>query len=154
METLVFLIIIGILSSIFGKKKGKKLPIKNKSFSMNTLYELKNLFQNETDRRIHPVQEKKNSHQPKKQDVEKIYQQIKQESDVIQKGFTNPANQGQLKKEKTKDPLYAALDNDGEPEFETPNPNSIINGIIWSEILGEPRSRKPYFPRKRQAETE
>ncbi|MGG1677460.1 hypothetical protein ACIFOT_17115 [Neobacillus sp. NRS-1170] len=154
METLVFLIIIGILSSIFGKKKGKKRPIKSKSFSMNTLDDLRNLFQDETERRIHPVQEKKNSHQPKQQDLEKKYLQIKQDSDVIQKGFTNPANLGQLKKEKPKDPLFAALDNDGELEFETPNPNSIINGIIWSEILGEPRSRKPYFPRKRQAESE
>jgi hypothetical protein len=32
--------------------------------------------------------------------------------------------------------------------FEKPDEKAIVNGIIWAEILGEPRAKKPYFPRK------
>ena len=33
-------------------------------------------------------------------------------------------------------------------KFERPDKKTIINGIIWAEILGEPRAKKPYLPKK------
>lgn len=160
METIVFLIIIGILSTIFGRNKGKKLPNKNKPLSLNTFEELKNLFQNVTDSQ-HPQQRKpsvqtKIELQPpsRKQDLEKKYLQIKQDSETVQNGFTSPVNSSLQNLDKHKDQISAASSDHGVPVSENPDANKIINGFIWSEILGEPRSRKPYFPRKRQVESE
>ncbi|MGG3469378.1 hypothetical protein ABES02_18100 [Neobacillus pocheonensis] len=160
METVVFLIIIGILSTIFGRNKGKKLPPKNKPLSLNTFEELKKIFQNVTDSQ-HPqlrkpsVQTKIES-QPstRKQDLEKKYLQIKQDSETVQNGFTSPVNSSIQKLDKHKDPISSTSSDYEVLVSEAPDANTLINGIIWSEILGEPRSRKPYFPRKRQVESE
>lgn len=138
METLLFLIIIGIISTIF--RKGKKPMTKYKPFSKNTFEDTRAHFQNE------PVKTKfKHSKQNNEKDIEKAYQKVKQK---MATGST--VNHSQEKPAETSQ--KARVDHNVVVEETAisvePTPQKVINGIIWAEILGEPRSKKTFYAKK------
>ena len=142
METILFLIIVGILSSIFGKAKGKNNPGRTKPFSAKGFDE----FRTKVEQQMMGVPRNKgqiSTGQPAKketnlQSMEEKYQEIKQ----------YPGISGtQVKKLHPNKGVNIEVESDNIP-FENPDEKAIVNGIIWAEILGEPRAKKPYFPRK------
>jgi hypothetical protein len=142
METILFLIIVGILSSIFGKAKGKNNPGRTKPFSAKGFDD----FRTKVEQQMMGVPRNKgqiSTGQPAKketnlQSMEEKYQEIKQ----------HPGISGtQVKKLHPSKGVRIEVESDNIP-FEKPDEKAIVNGIIWAEILGEPRAKKPYFPRK------
>lgn len=140
METIIFLIIAGILSSIFGKAKGKSTPGRTKPFTVKGLNERSPQVEPQMTTKSRksgqvsigqPAHQNTNFHSP-----EEKYLEIKQQPVVSNK---------QLEQQK-KTTLFKADSQD--VSLENPDEKTIINGIIWAEILSEPRAKKPYFPRK------
>jgi hypothetical protein len=134
METILFIIIAGILSTLFGKSKGKSTghtkPFTAKSFDdfrTKVHTQMENLPRKTGQISVgNPV--KKDS---SLQGMENKYQELKQHS-VVSKMKSIPAESNPNQVE-TADIL-----------LEKPDEKTIINGIIWAEILGEPRAKKPY----------
>lgn len=146
METLIFLIIVGILSSIFGKGKVVRNQSKGKSFLPNRLEEFKTLIQNQMEpstlTTVHhevskPFEKKEETFDEKYNQAKEI---IEKENELIQ---TEPVQS--IPFIDPKEPMVQDVKNIISEES---NSQAILNGIIWTEILGEPRSKKNHFPRK------
>jgi hypothetical protein len=143
LETILFLIIVGILSSIFGKGKGKRKPTRTKPFTANNFDDFRTLFDKQVSddhpKNVEQVSTgQRVSQEINLQDIEKKYQQVKQNSDPVRIGKSNSHSTTKI-----------ALKSEQEDIFsENIDDKTFINGIIWSEILGEPRAKRPYFPKK------
>jgi hypothetical protein len=146
LENLIFMIIIGIFSVIVGKSKIKQGQPKNKPFTKKAFEEIRTQVNKqlsyEEKSKTSPIKKVRTTKMPLNnlENLENKYQQIKQESEVSRIGMT--VAQQEVNKVEVKtgpaDSLYSL----------NPDEKTLINGIIWSEILGEPRSKKPYLPRK------
>lgn len=146
METLLFLIIVGIMSAMFGKGKGTKQGAGRKPLTRSTFEEMKTLFQERIPEKI-PSELK---HIPKTipQSAEKGF--VK----TIQVMNDQPAGRNSYKEtiEKLDSRQKASDVKEVQDEAfitKEPDAKTILNGIIWSEILGEPRSKNPHFSRRR-----
>jgi hypothetical protein len=145
LETIIFLIIVGILSSIFGKGKGKNNSGRTKPFAGKGFDDFRKMV--ELQRENIPAKTGKiSTGRPVKQEIdiqpitiEEKYQELKQKP-VVNK--TPVSQHVHIKDSRIK------VETEDVP-FERPEEKTIINGIIWAEILGEPRAKKPYFSRKR-----
>jgi hypothetical protein len=141
METIIFLIIAGILSTIFGKAKGKSKPGRTKPFTAKGFTDIRT--QVEQQMRNKPAKPGQISvGQPVKADnnlpgIEGKYLEKKQKHVVPIKQMEMPIESTLLKVDST------------DVSLEKTDEKAIINGIIWAEILGEPRAKKPYFSRNR-----
>lgn len=139
METILFLIIAGILSSIFSKAKGKSNPGRTKPFTAKGFSDIRT----QVEQQMMNMQRKPgqiSTGQPALQDtnlpsLEEKYQEVKQKPVVSIKQLEQPV-------------VSTSLEVDSDTSLDKPNEKTIINGIIWAEILGEPRAKKPYFSRK------
>jgi hypothetical protein len=144
LESIIFIIIAGILSTIFSKAKGNN-GSKNKPFIATQFDDIRKLFEQEEDNEPAETPEKVSRGQQviqevNLQDIEKKYQQMKQVSEPIQYSRIEPKNRMNKPRPKLKaDGIVLGK----------PDKNTVINGIIWSEILGEPRSKRPYLAKKR-----
>jgi hypothetical protein len=139
METILFLIIAGILSTIFGKSKGKNHPGRSKPFTAKGLGD----FRTTVDQQMGSFPRKTgqiSTGQPverKLRDIEEKYQPMKTSTQRLSAEQMKSIASTKMEMEPMDSPL------------ERPEEKTIISGIIWAEILGEPRAKKPYFPRKR-----
>ena len=146
METILIMIVVGVISMIIGKTKNSPSQSRRKPSGIRLgdfqtmLKEMtdipKDTIEVQTEKKQGPLQ----SNQSK---LEKEYQQVRQESEAGRMGMAaarNPVdNSGPVKsQEEIKFPIT-----------DTPDPQTILNGIIWSEILAEPRSKIPYKVKKR-----
>ncbi|MEH7254771.1 hypothetical protein V7111_21930 [Neobacillus niacini] len=137
METIIFLIIAGILSSIFGKAKGKNSPVRTKPFTIKGFDDFLTKVDQQLGntsiktRQISTVQPV----QHKFQDIEEN-QHVKVDSQMAP---AEPVKRTVPAKKKVVTEDF---------KFERPDEKTIINGIIWAEILGEPRAKKPYLSKK------
>ncbi|MDQ0197250.1 hypothetical protein [Neobacillus ginsengisoli] len=155
MNTLIFMIIVGIISTIFSKAKGNKGPTKKKTYSFNNIDDLRELFNNNKTTN-HPQRQTRTipsvniENQPDNMEsIEKKYLKIKQVSEA------NPVGMVILPppEQKLIEPVKK-IENDKKEEerlafSDIPDAKTLVNGIIWSEILGEPRSKKPYFAKNK-----
>jgi hypothetical protein len=138
LETIIFLIIVGILSSIFGKGKGKSSPGRTKPFTAKGFDD----FRTKVEQQMGNIPRKTgqiSTGQPveqKFQHIEEKLQQIKTNSPKVTVEPVKPKVSRRIEV-KTEDISIKKPDN-----------KTIVNGIIWAEILGEPRAKKPYIPRK------
>ncbi|MDQ1001462.1 hypothetical protein QFZ28_001862 [Neobacillus niacini] len=140
METILFLIIAGILSSIFSKAKGKNKPGRTKPFTAKGFSDIRT----QVEQQMMKKQRKPgqiSTGQPVLLDtnlpsLEEKYLEIKHKPVVPIKQLEQPVESTLLKVDSA------------DVSFEKPDEKTIINGIIWGEILGEPRAKKPYFSRK------
>ena len=148
MESLLLMIIIGIVSMIFGKSKSKQGQSKNKPFSRNVFEDIrsqvkKQLTYNQDWKTVPTNSEQKiEAVQNNQENLKNQYQQLKQQSEGNQFGITiaeSKVSNGRVNKEQ----------DDGGLTTLHSDEKTLINGIIWSEILGEPRAKKPYRPRNR-----
>ena len=145
MKTLLFLIIVGILSSIFGKGKARNQS-KGRSFLPNGIEEFKTLIQKQMEQSpVTTVQDELSKPVEKMEEMIKgKYQRVKEldsKEKEIELNHTEPAQR--LPMIDHKKPMVQE-----EKNIMSDDSNAILNGLIWSEILGKPRSRNPHFPRK------
>ncbi|MEH7276175.1 hypothetical protein [Neobacillus vireti] len=137
METILFLIIAGILSTLFGKSKGKGNG-PTKPFTAKGFDDFRTRVEQQMGgfpRKTEPISTGEPVVQ-KLQNIEETYQQMKSVSPSRPVEPVKPITASRLEV-KTEDNT-----------LEKPDEKTIINGIIWAEILGEPRAKKPYIPRK------
>jgi hypothetical protein len=149
-ETILFLIIVGILSTIFGKGKRKGTPSAKRPFSTNSK-DIRTIFKEFTNyvpSKTSPINSelKTESLKHNLKDLEKEYQQVRQESEISRIGM---ATSRQLAEKNDEQPIMHKHEDGETIIFEKPDANTLVNGIIWSEILGEPRSKKPYMTKRR-----
>jgi uncharacterized membrane protein len=148
LESILIMIVIGIVSVLFRRSKNKQGQHKNKPFSRTTFEEIRT----QVKKQLSYVEDKKTgTHKPEhKTNVilknldnnENKYLHYKQESEVNRNGITILVDKN--------DKIKGNIVKEDEGMFSLhPDEKAIINGIIWSEILGEPRSKKPYRPRNR-----
>jgi DNA-binding sugar fermentation-stimulating protein len=148
LETLVFLIVMGIVSVIFRKAKGKTGQSRNRTFSRDTFEEIRSLVKKQLNYDEIPTTSTLKSKNIQSEipldQLEKLenkYQQLKQESEVKRIGMS--VAQPKVEKVEVK-----SGQEEGSIISLYPDEKTLINGMVWSEILGEPRSKKPFFPRK------
>lgn len=150
METILFMIIVGIISTIFGKAKRSQGHSPKKPFSTNGMEDIRTLFKEFTNNELgetSPIRTDQKTALPQNniKNLEKEYQQVRQESESSRMGMAAT----RLQSEKLKDQTMQARENESDPIISNdPDPKTLINGIIWSEILGEPRSKKPYLAKR------
>lgn len=146
METIVIMIIAGIVSMIF--RKNKNNPAQNRrNPSGKPLGEIQTMFKEITDNITTETKPLRTENKPKLQSslnsLEVEYEQVRQESQASRIGMAAARNQSanrdfiKNKEEVTPD---VTLNSDQR---------TVIDGLIWSEILGEPRSKNPYIMKNR-----
>ncbi|MFJ7729757.1 hypothetical protein ACIQXV_27100 [Neobacillus sp. NPDC097160] len=150
METILFMIIIGVISTIFGKAKRSQGQSPKKPFSTSGMEEIRTLFKeltNDEPKKTRPIKTELKPELPQNssKNLEKEYQQVRLESESSRMGMAA----SRLQSEKLKEQTIQTRQNESDPIISTdPDPKTLINGIIWSEILGEPRSKKPYIAKR------
>jgi len=147
LQTLLILIVIGILSAVFGKGKLGRGQTRNKSFLPDNLKEIRTLFnqqmENYSTKKPSPVL----VNQDESDSLEK-HQSVYKDSEGSLLQINNQQN---TEKKQTKIVAAPVQDNrqvDEQVSLDNVDAKTLINGIVWAEILGEPRSKKPHFARK------
>ncbi|MEC1522927.1 hypothetical protein P9D43_13040 [Neobacillus niacini] len=138
METILFLIIAGILSSIFGRAKGNNSPGRRKPFTAKGFDD----FRTKVEQHMENTSTKTrqiSTGQPVAQKLQNTVENVQLMNSV-------PPRMPE-KLVKPHESTRIEVETDGAA-LEKPDEKTIINGIIWAEILGEPRAKKPYIPRK------
>lgn len=137
---LILVIIFGIISSLFKKSKGKnqqvKPPNRQASFPETLLENPK--FNNE--RRITAVQESMT--RSNMDTIEELYQEKKANAQIVtlieqQRALEQKLENVHSKKDMVTKGLNKSTSQSGGKQ-------QIIDGVIWAEILGPPRSRSPH----------
>ncbi len=149
MEALFLIILIGILSSLFGKRKTGGQTQRKKPFAMDRFGEIKTIMQSEKAKGTKTIQPELQQDQPVKQEVMEQYSQVKQEVADQLKSYAIAPNELNEEPVTAKEPPHTKVNRKADFLKETPDAQMVINGIIWSEILGEPRAKRPHFTRKR-----
>lgn len=141
------MIIIGIVSVLFGRSKHKQGQTKNRPFSKATFEEIRTQVKKQLsyveDKKTSPIspEHKTNVFNNKNLgNLENKYLQMKQEPNVNRIGMS------MAQQKVDNNPVSTNQADEGLHSLK-PDEKTLINGIIWSEILGEPRSKKPYLPR-------
>ncbi|MEH7108633.1 MULTISPECIES: hypothetical protein [Bacillaceae] len=138
METLILFIVIGILSAIFGKNS--KQVQKSKPFVPKRMEDVRTLFESvppktaQVEQDNAPVTRLEEQYFQTKAELEDAKIPIKTPEKPI--GRMRMTQKAEQKKEQ---PV----------PIDSPDSQTVLNGIIWSEILGEPRSKKPHFSGRR-----
>lgn len=148
METLLFLIIVGILSVVFGKAKGSQARPPKRWPSTNWTGGIR-AIQNELPQAVPSPPSTMNTGRNTEEslnnrsNLEKEYLEVRQESETSRRGMAVTRRQEEIKGQKVEQDYW---DNG---ILEVDDAKNLLNGVIWSEILGEPRSKKPYRVKRR-----
>lgn len=152
---ILIFIVIGILSSLFNKAKGsgqeqqKRRPVRPvgkpevMSMPAEPKYKPKPAPRPAGPRPAQqaPVQAKPTA--VNANDMQKVYQERKQEA-VTKDSRQRTASSGRLTANEVPGRLRRA-EASSEPSFQfEPDQDRLIEGLIWAEVLGKPRSKKPY----------
>jgi hypothetical protein len=148
LETLFFLIIIGVLSAIFSKGKTRTGKSGNKSFLPDNIKEIRTLFNKQFNNFSTEITGPVIVKQEESDSLEKKYLGVKKNFEVsaIELNMQQDVQPLQVKKMTAK--VKEIEQEVGSVFSENVDAKTLINGIVWAEILGEPRSKKPYFARK------
>nr|WP_263325683.1 hypothetical protein [Neobacillus sp. Marseille-Q6967] len=133
METILFIIIAGILSTFFSRAKSKPKPAKAKPFTAKGFNDIRTQFEQHTRNAAKQI----STGQPVMEGFKEKYQEVTSEIEPNQGGRMHNASY------KTKVKVEEKI-----TTTNVPDEKAIINGIIWSEILSEPRAKRPYFSKK------
>ncbi|MGG3562194.1 hypothetical protein ABES03_11380 [Neobacillus rhizosphaerae] len=152
METILFLIIVGVISTIFGKTKGTQGKAGNKPFSVGNMKDIRTLFDEftkEKPRETFSVETNTHMEVPKNllKNLENEYVQVRQESEASRTRMAATRQQAERVIEPATKIKHQEITK--PVALENPDVNTFVNGIIWSEILGEPRAKRPYLSKRR-----
>ncbi|MEH7120830.1 hypothetical protein V7128_25995 [Neobacillus vireti] len=147
LETIIIMIIVGFFSMIVKKGKNSQGQSIRKP-SGKTFRDIQTAFKGITDNSAENIKPLKKESELKPIEssfstFEKEFQQVRLESEAGRIGMAAVRNQnanGQSKNTREEIKTQALVNSE---------PQTVLNGLIWSEILGEPRSRNPYNVKKR-----
>lgn len=81
-------------------------------------------------------------------DIQKIYQERKRDAEEYN-GAHKPAGKGRMNTGASGGRLRQKREQQ-EPQVSfQPDRDTLIEGLIWAEVLGKPRAKKPYHPARR-----
>ncbi|WP_423407443.1 hypothetical protein AABM38_16870 [Heyndrickxia sp. MSNUG] len=156
----VIFVLIGILSSLFNKAKGKghnnqpPRPVRPASKPAGMDGPVK--AQRESRREPRPVQSRAAKPQPDKtageaveaSSIQKVYQERKRQAEMSE-SKPRTADRGRLSTEDAAvSPRHTGDKEEPVLDFR-PDQDRLIEGLIWAEVLGQPRAKKPYSPGRR-----
>ncbi|PLS01194.1 hypothetical protein [Neobacillus cucumis] len=143
METILIMIVVGVISMIFGKTKNNQ-GYQGRNPFPRRLEQIQTRFKDFSDSLSKDTTlftaEEKTSNMNK---LETEYLQVRQESETGRMGMAAARKQTERRE---------AIPNQEENKpyiTDTLEAQTVINGVIWSEILGEPRAKKSYRVKKR-----
>ncbi|MBT2656716.1 hypothetical protein J7E81_15975 [Bacillus sp. ISL-18] len=146
METIVIMIIAGIVSMIIHKNKNTPGQTRRNPAG-KPLGEIQTMFKEITENFTTETKPLRTENKPKLQrslnTLEVEYEQVRQESQASRIGMAAARNQS-ANRDIIKNQEEVTPDLTLNPDQRT-----VIDGLIWSEILGEPRSKNPYIMKKR-----
>ncbi len=133
LETILIAVIVGVISAIYtqSKKNSKETGSVRPFFSnwLKSQEKVKNQRASTAGKLAAPVQQRSiQSQQRAGRDASR--KSTSQAKDVSQRGIESL---------EIEDQLYP---------IEVPEQKTLVNAIIWSEVLGAPRSKSPHFTRK------
>jgi hypothetical protein len=148
LEQLIFLIIVGLISTIIGKAKKTNGGPERKPMIPNQFEDIKKLFSPSVEKipsgnTVANKAELEDLRPVEQDSMERKYYDIKKETEAMIP--TEYIDQHQIS---TVEPVKVTTESVKDFISENVEKKALINGIIWSEILGQPRSRKPHFARK------
>jgi hypothetical protein len=147
LETLIFLIIVGVLSTIFGKAKVAGKQTNRKAFLPSGLEEFKTLINKQIEHPPRSTIQNEVVKKPLKKIEETIEEKYLQVKETLENEIGSIQPVPTISNE-IGDPIKQVEINDHNLLLEDGKPQTVLNGIIWSEILAEPRSKKSHFSRK------
>lgn len=156
----VIFVLIGILSSLFNKAKGnskdnqQRRPVRPVSKPAEMQGPAK--AQREPRRAPRPVQTRPVQPEPVNTEtraaapssIQKEYQEKKRQAEKVE-SKPRTVDRGRLSSEAA--PAVSRFsDAKAEPVLDfQPDQERLIEGLIWAEVLGQPRAKKPYHPGRR-----
>lgn len=154
---IIILIILGILSSLFQKmgKGSKDRQEKSKPFTETTTIpdifrdieeafeDMQKGFEKETREKKDPVEK----HGPPLPQMAKEAELEEKEQENEYLRALNKLERRKDKREEKEKAVKNETEQNAPPSLNVED--TVLNGIIWSEILGPPRSKNPRFPMKK-----
>lgn len=77
-------------------------------------------------------------------DLQKVYQERKQQSQKAHQS-QRAAERGRMSSEDSGRMRQQRADKEPQLDFQ-PDQERLVEGLIWAEVLGKPRAKKPYHP--------
>jgi len=147
LQTLLFLLIVGALSALFRNAKGKKINSNRLSGSMKKWGELPTLFRGVSTPSI-PRREiiSENANSTSVITAEEPAKRVTQGLQASAELMNTKETETTVPAREVRRLLIPDVKQSQSEMTENLESSSLINGIIWSEILGEPRAKKPYHP--------
>ncbi|MGN7177390.1 hypothetical protein BK139_06035 [Paenibacillus sp. FSL R5-0490] len=143
----ILIAVIAFISSFFKKKKEEK-PVKQAPRSVQQENRTQAERTSADNALAEVLEEEKKKLTEKSRRIEEDYRQRKQQAEQSMKALQSQQRAAERKASaisrttantKTGSPVEAA----GAGKFE-PQKQTLVDGIIWSEILGPPRSKNPH----------
>ncbi|MEH7414086.1 hypothetical protein V7266_02215 [Neobacillus drentensis] len=147
METILIMIVVGVISMIFGKTKNNQGQTRRRPSGIHMRdfqTRVKEITEFPKDTMAIQTEKKQGPLKSKQNKLEKEYLQVRQESEAGRIGMAAARNQAANKE-------LIKIQEEITSISENLDSRTVINGIIWSEILAEPRSKNPYIVKKRSS---
>jgi hypothetical protein len=155
-------ILIGVISSIFNKAKGnvqeqKRRPVRPSIPPADTSVPVERQRDHRRDTRRDSERSKPAQHKPTIADrepgalseIQKVYQERKRQAERPASAQRNADRVSRLSTGDTAGRLRQERKHT-EPELNfQPDRDRLVEGLIWAEVLGQPRAKKPYNPSQR-----
>lgn len=141
---IVLIILIGIISSIFknrnksekqdspAKRAESRKPVQKSSDPFNEMKDLFKEVQRSFQEELNPAKKLKEDGPQKIDEVKLNYKEEQPEKSSMSKQVTETPHEHQV--QKTKQASQLKVDE-----------SKLVDAVIWSEILGPPRAKKPYL---------
>lgn len=137
---LIIAILVGIISSIFKKKKDETKPAKKKSKNFWETVQLPNF---DSSPEVKPLQKAEVYHEEPVQPVRTIqedYLEAQRKAELLKRDAVDlEQNIRSNEVIRTSEASTGQTKNDFEVDS-----NKLTDAVIWSEILGPPRARRPH----------
>lgn len=137
---LIIAILVGIISSIFKKRKNETKPTKKKSKNFWETVQLPNF---DSSPEVKPLQKAEVYREETVQPVRTIqedYLEAQRKADLLKRDAMDIEQNVKSNEAKRS---YEASASQAKNDFEVDS-NKLADAIIWSEILGPPRARRPH----------
>ncbi|WP_174730154.1 hypothetical protein [Mesobacillus harenae] len=152
---IIIMIILGIISTIFGRIKGENQEEQKKRgtrpaqparpVSQPARTEYREVSPAEPSRpQRNPVEE--TLHTPEK--IQNVYEEKRREAEERIKQLNSQAQRikNSQKRNQPKEESVETFQRERRNAVLHPDKSTLVDGIIWSEVLGPPRAKKPRFP--------
>ncbi|TKC19957.1 hypothetical protein [Robertmurraya kyonggiensis] len=137
---LIIAILVGIISSIFKKRKNETKPTKKKSKNFWETVQLPNFDSSSEVKPLQKVEVYREEHVQVDRTLQEDYLEAQRKADLLKRDAVDIKQNIRLNEVKLNpEPSTHQEKNDFQVDS-----NKLADAVIWSEILGPPRARKPH----------